>query len=176
MVHSTDPEQLLLRVFGLTLLVAGLAELVNASAAVGAFLFGLALTGQVADRTRRVIAPLRDLFATVFFFGIGLSVDPSDIVPVLPVALAVAAAGTATKMATGWFAAARDGAGTWARLRAGSALIARGEFSLVIASLPAAVTYPRLGPFTAAFVIVAAIAGPVIARLVDVVEARARVR
>ena len=50
MLTHPEPEQLLLRVLGVTLLVAGLAELVGASAAVGAFLVGLTLTGPVAAR------------------------------------------------------------------------------------------------------------------------------
>ena len=41
MLTHPEPEQLLLRVLGTTLVVAGLAELVGASAPVGAFLVGL---------------------------------------------------------------------------------------------------------------------------------------
>ncbi len=74
----------MLRILGLTLIVAALAEFVHASAAVGAFLVGLTLTGETADRARQVLTPLRDLFAAVFFVAIGLSVDPSDLVPMLP--------------------------------------------------------------------------------------------
>ncbi|MER7361061.1 cation:proton antiporter, partial [Nonomuraea dietziae] len=46
LLSDPDPEQLMLRVLGLTLIVAALAELVHASAAVGAFLVGLTLTGE----------------------------------------------------------------------------------------------------------------------------------
>jgi len=48
---------------GLTLVVAALGEAVHASAAVGVFLVGLTLSGEVADRARAVLSPLRDLFA-----------------------------------------------------------------------------------------------------------------
>jgi CPA2 family monovalent cation:H+ antiporter-2 len=91
-----EPEQLLLRVLGTTLVVAGLAELVGASAAVGAFLVGLALSGRVATRARAVLTPLRDLFAAVFFLAIGLAVEPASLPPVLPAALALAAITAAT--------------------------------------------------------------------------------
>lgn len=111
LVSHPDAEQLLLRVLGLTLIVAALAEAVHASAAVGAFLVGLTLTGETATRTRAVLSPLRDLFAAVFFLAIGLSVDPADLVPVLPAALALAAVTAFTKVATGRFAAARDHVG-----------------------------------------------------------------
>ncbi|MEU2602680.1 cation:proton antiporter [Streptomyces hirsutus] len=57
----------LLAVLAATLVVAALAELVHVSAAVGAFLVGLTLTGAAAERARTVLSPLRDLFAAVFF-------------------------------------------------------------------------------------------------------------
>ena len=85
-----DDEQLMLRILGLTLTVAALAEFIHASAAVGAFLVGLTLTGETADRARQVRTPLRDLFAAVFFVAIGLSVAPSSLVPMLPAALVLA--------------------------------------------------------------------------------------
>jgi CPA2 family monovalent cation:H+ antiporter-2 len=171
-LDTDDPELLLLRVLSITLLVAGVTELMRASAAVGAFLVGLALTGQVADRTRRVIAPLRDLFAAIFFLAIGLSIDPRDMLPVLPVVVALAAVTAATKVATGWYAAAREGAATRGRLRAGTVLIARGEFSLIIASLAAPAQQAGLSTLTAAYVIVLAVLGPLATRLADTVARR----
>ena len=74
---DAEDEQVLLRVFGITLVVAGLTTLLDASAAVGAFLVGLALTGQAAERSRALLSPLRDVFAAVFFVSFGLSIDPS---------------------------------------------------------------------------------------------------
>jgi K+:H+ antiporter subunit KhtU len=172
-VDTDDPELLLLRVLSLTLLVAGIAELIRASAAVGAFLVGLALTGQVADRTRRVIAPLRDLFAAVFFLAIGTSIDPRDIPPVLPAVLLIAAVTALTKVATGWYAAARDGVATRGRLRAGTILIARGEFALIVASLTAHSTDgDGLGTLAATYVIILAVVGPLATRLADTVRRR----
>lgn len=165
LVTHPDAEQVLLRVLGLTLIVAALAETVHVSAAVGAFLVGLALTGEAADRARAVLSPLRDLFAAVFFLAIGLSVSPSALMPMLPVAVALATVTAVTKVAVGWYAALRDGAGVQGRLRAGTALIARGEFSIVIIAL-AGTQDDRLGPLAAAYVLLLAIAGPLIARFV----------
>ena len=54
--HRSD-EALLLTILGVTLVVAGLAERVNVSAAVGAFLVGIALSGEAADRARPVLTP-----------------------------------------------------------------------------------------------------------------------
>ncbi|MEU9247371.1 cation:proton antiporter [Streptomyces sp. NPDC048385] len=158
-----EAEQLLLRVLGVTLIVAALAESVHVSAAVGAFLVGLSLTGETAQRARKVLSPLRDLFAAVFFLAIGLSVSPASLLPVLPAALLLALVTAVTKVASGWYAARRDGAGRRGRLRAGTALIARGEFSIVIVGL-VGLRHDRLGALVAAYVLLLAVAGPVITR------------
>ncbi|MEU5974490.1 cation:proton antiporter [Streptomyces sp. NPDC047315] len=175
-VSSDNPEMLLLVVLGLTLLVAGVAQELQVSAAVGAFLVGIALSGEVAEGARKLLTPLRDLFAAVFFVFFGLSTNPSDIPPVLLPALLLALVTTATKIATGWYAAGRAGIGPRGRLRAGGALVARGEFSIVIAGLAVA-SEPRIGPIATAYVLILVILGPLAARwaepcLVRLYEAR----
>ncbi|MCB0942988.1 MAG: cation:proton antiporter [Mycobacterium sp.] len=163
LISHPDDEQLLLRILGLTLIVAAVAEHLHASAAVGAFLVGLTLTGETADRARAVLTPLRDLFAAVFFVAIGLSVDPADLLPMLPVALALAAVTALTKVATGAYAARRDGVARPGQLRAGTALIARGEFSLVIIGL-AGTTVAAIAPVATPYVFILATVGPVLTR------------
>lgn len=159
-----EPEQLLLRIVGVTLLVAALAETINISAGVGAFLVGLSLTGEITDRAREVLAPVRDLFAAAFFLAIGLSIDATDLLPVLPAALVLAAVTAVTKVLTGAYAAGRDGVDRDGRLRAGTALITRGEFSIVVIGLVGAAADPRLGALVAAYVTILATAGPVLTR------------
>ncbi|MFC9682510.1 cation:proton antiporter [Streptomyces sp. NPDC056948] len=164
-VSSDDPEKLLLVVLGVTLVVAGLAQQLQVSAAVGAFLVGIALSGEVAEGATSLLAPLRDLFAAVFFVFFGLHTDPASIPPVLLPALALAAVTTATKIATGYWAARRAGIGPKGRWRAGGTLVARGEFSIVIAGL--AVTAgiePSLGPLATAYVLILVLLGPLTAR------------
>jgi monovalent cation:H+ antiporter-2, CPA2 family len=163
LVGSQDSEQLLLRVLGVTLIVAALAEEVHASAAVGAFLVGLTLTGDTADRARKVLGPLRDLFAAVFFLGVGIGVDPHTLAPALPAAIALAVVTSAAKVATGIFAARRDGVARRGQLRAGTALIARAEFSLIIIGL-AGSSIAGLAPVAMSYVFVVAVIGPVLAR------------
>ncbi len=162
-VSSDNPEMLLLVVLGLTLLVAGVAQELQVSAAVGAFLVGIALSGEVATTTRRLFTPLRDLFAAVFFVFFGLSTDPAEIPPVLAVALLLAVITAGTKIATGIYAARRAGIGPRGRLRAGGVLVARGEFSIVIAGL-AATSEPRVAPLATAYVLILVIMGPITAR------------
>lgn len=162
LAHPED-EQLLLRILGLTLIVAAVAEHLHASAAVGAFLVGLTLTGTTADRARTVLTPLRDLFAAVFFVSIGLTVAPADLLPMLPAAVALAAVTAVTKIITGAYAAHREGAARRGRLRAGTALIARGEFSLVVIGLVGSGVGP-LGAVATPYVFVLAIVGPLLTR------------
>ena len=161
-----DDEQLMLRILGLTLTVAALAEFIHASAAVGAFLVGLTLTGETADRARQVLTPLRDLFAAVFFVAIGLSVAPRSLVPMLPAALVLALVTTATKIWTGQFAARRDGVARRGQWRAGTALVARGEFSLVIIGL-VGVSSAAVGAVATPYVFILAVLGPILARFAD---------
>lgn len=161
-------EALLLGVMGVTLLVAGVAQRMNVSAAVGAFLVGIALSGPVQQRASSLIEPLRDLFAALFFLFFGLQIDPSDLLSALPVALALAVVTALTKVYVGARNAARAGVGARGRMRAGTALIARGEFSIVIAGLGAAAGLDgAVGSLAAAYVLILAASGPIVARYAD---------
>jgi CPA2 family monovalent cation:H+ antiporter-2 len=167
-VFSRSDQTLVLTVLGITFVVAGLAGQVGISAAVGAFLVGLMLSGPAADRAQDLLGPMRDLFAAVFFVFFGLSLDPSTIPPVLGVALALGVVTALTKIATGWWSARREGIRTPGRVRAGVALIARGEFSIAIAGLGAAAgVESQLAPLAGAYVLVLGVAGPLLARVAD---------
>jgi CPA2 family monovalent cation:H+ antiporter-2 len=167
-IHSRSRELLLLTVLGITFLVAGLADAVQVSAAVGAFLLGVTLSGQVADEVRSLLPPFRDVFGGLFFVFFGMQVDPRSLPPVLLPALLLAVVGAASKIGTGYAAAALAGVGRPGRWRAGYALVPRGEFSIVIAGLGvAAGVEPRLGPFAAAYVLALAVAGPILMRVTD---------
>ena len=160
------PESLLLGVLGLTMLVAGLAQQVNVSAAVGAFLVGIAISGRVADNAQPLLSPLRDLFAAVFFVFFGLATNPADIVEVLVPASILAVITMGTKTFTGYRAAASAGLGIPARWRTGLTLTPRGEFSIVIAGLAVgAGVEPRLAPLATAYVLITVVCGPLLARL-----------
>ncbi len=165
---SWPDEPLLLAVFGLTLLVAGLAQSIEVSGAIGAFLVGLALSGRAGERSMQLISPLRDLFAAIFFVVFSFRIDPADVLGALLPAVLLAIVGMVGKMATGWYAAKRAGVGTSGRIRAGTALVPRGEFSIVIAALGSSlVDGPDLEALAAAYVLVVAIVGPFLARSAD---------
>lgn len=162
--HHQSEEILVLTVFGAVLLISGAAQHFRVSAGIGAFLVGIALSGPAAEQSHRLLGPLRDLFAATFFFFFGLEIDPAGLVPILPLAVGLGVITAGTKVVTGYWAARRAGLPKQARLRVGFGLIPRGEFSIVIAGLGVA-TEPRLGPLSAAYVLLLALAGPLLARL-----------
>ena len=163
---SQSSEALLLTLLGGTLLVAGLAGRLGVSTAVGAFVVGVALSGDIVSHARGLLLPLRNLFAAVFFVFFGLKVDLGLIPDVAVAALAIAAVTVVTKIASGWIAAARAGIGKPGRLRAGAALIAHGEFSIVIAELGIA-RESDLGALAATYVIVLTLVGAVLYQFAD---------
>jgi CPA2 family monovalent cation:H+ antiporter-2 len=168
-VDSPEPEVFLLRVLGAALLVAGIASQLQVSAAVGAFLLGIAISGSTAENATKMLEPLRDLFAAMFFVVFGLNTNPSTIPPVLGYAVALAVVTTVTKVATGWWAARQQGIARMGRARAGAALVARGEFSIVIAGLAVSTgaADDQLAALATAYVLLMAILGPVAARVVE---------
>ena len=162
---STSREALLLGILGLTLLVAGFAELLHVSAAVGAFLVGIAVSGRVRDEVRDLLQPLRDVFAAIFFVLFGLQVDPRSLLDVAGVALLLALVTAGTKAWTVTWGLRRAGVGARGRQRAVAALVARGEFSIIIAEIGVvAGLHPDLGPLATGYVLILAVAGPVLAR------------
>ena len=162
--HESD-EIILLTTFGTVLLVAGLTQQLQVSAAIGAFLVGIAVSGPMAQQTQRLLAPLRDLFAATFFFFFGLQIDPRTLRPALLTAVVLGLITAGTKVMTGYWAARRLRADLNGRLRAGMALVARGELSIVIAGLGAGLQ-PELGTLSAAYVLFLAALGPILARAV----------
>lgn len=175
MLTGGTDESLLLAVFGLTLLVAGLAQSIEVSGAIGAFLVGLALSGRVGERSMQLITPLRDLFAATFFLFFSFRIDPADLVGAILPAIALAIVSIAGKLVSGWYAAGRAGVGPKGRVRAGTVLIARGEFSIVIAALGSSLLDgPDLEALAAAYVLILAIVGPLAARYSNAVPIPAR--
>ncbi len=160
--HESD-EIILLTTFGTVLLVAGGAQRLQVSAAIGAFLVGIAVSGPLAEQSHRLLAPLRDLFAATFFFFFGLEIDPTTLPRALPFAIGLGCITAATKIATGHWAARRAGIDRRGCWRAGMALIARGEFSIVIAGLGVGLE-PQIGPLAAAYVLFLAVLGPILTR------------
>ena len=165
LIGSPDDELLTIAFLGVALLTAGVAEELGVSDAIGAFLAGTVVAATVvASRVERLVLPLRDAFAAVFFFAFGLSLDPGDAASVAwLVAIAVALSFVLNTVA-GVVAARLVGEGPDAAARISLTVLARGEFSLIIASLAAAAGLDaRIAPFVGLYVFVLALASPALA-------------
>jgi K+:H+ antiporter subunit KhtU len=165
LVSSDDDELLTVCFVGLAVLVAGVAEQLGVSEAIGAFMIGVVLAeSRSAERIKRLVLPLRDAFAAVFFFAFGLSIDLGDVGGVAgPIAAAVALS-LVLNVAAGLTAARLHHLGAGPAANVGFTILARGEFSLVLASIAAGAGLDgRLSPFVAGYVLVLAIAGPLLA-------------
>lgn len=132
---ATD-EVALLRALAITVLVAGAALVAGLSEAVAAFFVGMAFgeTPQ-ADRLGRLAAPLRDVFGAVFFFWIGLNAQLSALTSSAGFLVTLVLITAVVKVVTGMAGGSVYGLLPHRRVRVGLGLVARGEFSLVIAAL-----------------------------------------
>jgi CPA2 family monovalent cation:H+ antiporter-2 len=165
LITSPDDELLTVSFVGAAVLVAGVAAELGVSDAIGAFMAGLILAeSPVAGRIDRLVLPLRDTFAAVFFFAFGLTIDPGDVGGVAWAVAAAVVLSLALNVGAGIIAARLHGYRAAAAANIGLTILGRGEFSLILATL--AVTAgldARIQPFVAAYVLVLAILGPLLA-------------
>ncbi|NEE00079.1 cation:proton antiporter domain-containing protein [Phytoactinopolyspora halotolerans] len=165
LVGTREDELLAVLVIGLVVLVAGVSEEVGVSDAIGALLIGLVVSRTaVRERVERLVLPLRDVFAAVFFVSFGLSIDVGDLGSVaVPVAVAVCLTLIAN-VAGGVVAARLFGFNQRGAANIGLTILGRGEFSLILATLAlGAGLDARIGPFVALYVLVLAILSPLLA-------------
>ena len=162
-VRSDDDELLVVLFVGFALAVAGAAEVIGVSDAIGAFMAGLVLSGTAARRRiERMVLPLRDAFGALFFFAFGLSIDPGDIGSVVGPAVLAVVTSLVLALAAAIGAARINGLGRIETTNIACSVVARGEFALILVSLAAdAGLDTRLAPFTAVYVLTLAIASPI---------------
>jgi CPA2 family monovalent cation:H+ antiporter-2 len=165
LIATPDDELLTVCFVGVAVLIAGIAEQLGVSGAIGAFMAGLILAeSPVAGRLEQLVLPLRDTFAAVFFFAFGLTIAPGDAADVaVPVALAVVATAVLT-LTAGVIVARMHGFGRRPAANMGTTALGRGEFSLILATLAVAAGLDaRIGPFVALYVLILALLGPLLA-------------
>ena len=174
LLGTGDDELLTVCFVGVALLIAGVAANVGVSDAIGAFLAGQVISGTVvAHRVQRLVLPLRDLFAATFFFAFGLSIDPGALPSVAWPVLAAVSVTAVGCIGAGAIAARIQRLGPYAAANIGLTVIARGEFSLILATLAVVAGLDgRLAPFTAGYVLLLAVAGPLAASRSDLLGRR----
>lgn len=136
---TTSNEFVVLRAVGITVLVAGAALALGVSEAVAAFFVGMAFSG--TDRVahlEKLLEPVRDIFAAVFFFWIGLLTDPFLIGGVLTMVFVAALVTAPTKWVSGYIGGRIYELDARRSTRVALGMTIRGEFSLIIATLAVA--------------------------------------
>jgi CPA2 family monovalent cation:H+ antiporter-2 len=164
-ISARDDELLVVLFVGFAFLVAGAAAQLGVSDAIGAFMAGLVLAGTAAARRiERLVLPLRDAFAAIFFFAFGLSIDPSDVGSVAAPAAAAILTSLVLAVVAAIGAARINGLDRLAAANIAFSVVARGEFALILVALATAAGLDeRLGPFVAEYVLVLAILSPILA-------------
>jgi K+:H+ antiporter subunit KhtU len=129
-------EFFLLAVFGFLVGSAAVADELGLSQAIGALMAGIVLSEtSVRDQIEERFFSFRDIFAALFFFVFGLSIDLGAVGDVgWLVALAVVFT-LIGKLGGGWLAGRVGGFTSRQSLNAGVALVAHGEFTIILAQL-----------------------------------------
>jgi CPA2 family monovalent cation:H+ antiporter-2 len=129
-------EFFLLAIFGFVVGAAAVAEELGLSEAIGALMAGIVLSeASVREQIEERFFSFRDIFAALFFFVFGLSIDIGaigDVGAILALAVAVTLLG---KIGTGWLAGSIGGFSGRQSFNAGVALVAHGEFTIILAQL-----------------------------------------
>jgi CPA2 family monovalent cation:H+ antiporter-2 len=154
-VLDVEPQEaFVLRSLAVVVPVAGTALALGVSEAVAAFFVGMGFsTSGHRERIERRLTSVRDVFAAVFFFWIGVGTDPALLVAAaVPLVLAVLAT-TPTKVVSGYLGGRGYDLSARRSLRVGLGMVPRGEFSLVIAALAASGTTPVMREVIPAFAV-----------------------
>ena len=162
---ASDDVFLLMVLAGL-LLVAGVSEALHVAEAIGALLAGLILAETThRQRIEHAILPLREVFGALFFFHFGLSIDPLALGGAVGIALGAVGLTVIGNVLAGMLAGRSIGLSARASSNIGLTIMARGEFSIVAAKLGlAGGLLPLLQPFSALYVLILAILGPLLAK------------
>jgi CPA2 family monovalent cation:H+ antiporter-2 len=163
-IAAGDGELTVILAVGFGIFVAGFAHSAGASDAVGALLAGMVVAGTgVGARVERLIVPLRDTFAAIFFFWFGLTIAPSDMGAIAPAVIVAVAVTLAFNVIAGVVAARIYGYGRHQAANTAFMLVSRGEFELILAALAVAAGLDRrVAPFAAFYVLVLSILSPLL--------------
>jgi CPA2 family monovalent cation:H+ antiporter-2 len=159
-------EIFLLAVFAFLFGSAAVAKAVGLSEAIGALMAGVVLsdTSVRAEIEERFFS-FRDIFAALFFFVFGLSIDVGKIGSVGWILAAAVAAAIVGKVVAGFGAGLVGGLTRRQSFNAGAALVAHGEFTIIVAQVAShnvemsAATQGKLVAFAGLYVLITATLG-----------------
>jgi CPA2 family monovalent cation:H+ antiporter-2 len=129
-------EFFLLAVFGFLIGTAAIADELGLSEAIGALMAGIVLSETtVREQIEERFFSFRDVFAALFFFVFGLSIDLGAIGQVGWLVALAAVLTLVGKIGAGWVAGRVGGFSSRQSFNAGVALVAHGEFTIILAQV-----------------------------------------
>jgi CPA2 family monovalent cation:H+ antiporter-2 len=159
-------ELFLLLVMTMLFLVAGFSETLHVAEAIGALMIGLVL-GESAHvkRIESLVVPFRDFFGAIFFFGFGLTIQPSTLGGAVGMAVLAVILTLLANLAAGFIAGRLSGNSSRASLNVGLTLVSRGEFSIIMANIgKAGGLMPAIQSFAVLYVLLLAVLGPLLTK------------
>ena len=165
-LNIKSDEIFIIVIFSILFFVAGFSETLHVAEAIGALLLGLVFSEtEHRDRIEHLVVPFRDFFGAIFFFSFGLSIDPSTLADAIWLALGAAVLTIISNFVAGMISGRKAGLSHKASTNIGLTIMARGEFSIIVANLGVtAGLNPILTPFTALYVLILAVSGPLMAK------------
>jgi len=159
-------ELFMLIIFAGLFIIAGFSETIHVAEAIGALLVGLVLAEtEHMKRIEHLILPFRDFFGAIFFFSFGLTIDPFSLGGAVWLSLAAVALTLIGNFAAGMWAGRSAGLSAKASVNIGLTIVARGEFSIIMANLAkAGGLLPVIQPFAALYVLILAVIGPLLTK------------
>lgn len=166
LLSISSDEIFIIVVFASLFFIAGFSETIHVAEAIGALLLGLVFSEtDHSDRIEHLVVPFRDFFGALFFFSFGLSIDPFSLGGAVWLALGAVVLTIFGNITTGMIAGRRAGLSHKGSLNIGLTIVSRGEFSIIMANLGiAGGLMPILKPFSALYVLILAILGPLLTK------------
>ncbi|TDF98637.1 cation:proton antiporter [Paenibacillus piri] len=159
-------ELFLLVIFAVLFVIAGFSETIHVAEAIGALLVGLVLAEtEHMKRIEHLILPFRDFFGAIFFFSFGLTIDPLSLGGAVWLSLGAVVLTLIGNFAAGMWAGRSAGLSPKSSVNIGLTIVARGEFSIIMANLAkAGHLLPIIQPFAALYVLILAVLGPLLTK------------
>lgn len=161
-----NAETFIVAIFTMLLLTGIMMEKIHIAEAIGALLLGLVIAETSHNhRIVQAITPMRDLFGSVFFFTFGMAINYRSFYEVAAISAAAVIVTVLGNIITGYLASWFSGYKKRRAANIAFTIMARGEFSIIVASLAATNGLnASLPAFAALYVFSLAFIAPVLAR------------
>jgi CPA2 family monovalent cation:H+ antiporter-2 len=138
LLERLELEFFVLAIFGFVIGMSAIARWLEMSEAIGALMAGVILSESgVREEIEQRFFALRDVFAALFFFVFALTIDLGRISDVGWIVLAALVVTLVGKLGVGVVAGRFGGFNARQGVNAGAALVAHGEFTIILAQLAA---------------------------------------